>query len=64
MDLFISLVAGSIGSGYFLYGKKANDIRFLIAGILLIAYPFFISQLTISIIIGVVLIAGPFFLKG
>jgi hypothetical protein len=51
-DLFISL----IGMGFFIYGKKRPDVVALIAGLILMIYPYFVSNLAWDIGIGVFLI--------
>ena len=42
-----------IGFGYFLYGKKSANYVFLICGIILMVFPYFVSNLTYLIIIGI-----------
>ena len=51
-SLFASLIWGSVGVGYFIYGKKQASLVPLIAGILMIAasYVFFSSALLMSLI--------------
>jgi len=43
--LFLSLVIGSVGMAFFIYGKKQTRIPQLVLGVLLMAYPYFISNL-------------------
>jgi hypothetical protein len=43
--LFLSLLIGSIGLALFLYGKKQARIPQLVGGLLLMAYPYFVSNL-------------------
>lgn len=57
--IFISLV----GMAFFMYGKKRPDPAALIAGIVLMIYPYFIRSLWVSIGIGVGMIALYFFLR-
>ena len=52
-----------IGFGYFLYGKKSANYIFLICGIILMVFPYFISNLTYLIIIGVVVSLIPLIIK-
>jgi hypothetical protein len=42
--LFASLIWGSIGVGYFIYGKKQQSIVPLIAGVLMITTSYFASS--------------------
>jgi hypothetical protein len=61
--LFWGLIFGSIGFGYFLYGKKQGRAVPLICGIALMIYPYFISNAWATIVIGVVLMAIPYFVR-
>ena len=62
MYLYISILISSIGFGYFIYGKKQSDFYFLIAGLILIVYPYFTKGVFI-IIVGVLLLLAPFVAK-
>lgn len=57
--VFISLV----GMAFFLYGRKRPDTMALIAGIVLMAYPYFIGSLWVSMAVGIGIVAIYFFLK-
>ena len=57
--LFLGLVFGAIGFGYFRYGKREGAIGTLIAGIALMAFPIFVSSPVMILVIGVALMAGP-----
>ncbi len=52
-----------IGFGYFLYGKKSANYIFLICGIILMVFPYFVSNPTYLIIIGVVVSLIPLIIK-
>jgi hypothetical protein len=39
--LMSGMVIGTVGFGFFIYGKKAVDTRFLVSGIALSVIPFF-----------------------
>lgn len=56
--LFLSLITGGIGLVLFVYGKKQSRWPQLVAGLLLMAYPYVVSDLTVSIVIGVAIVAG------
>lgn len=60
MELFISLIFSSIGAGYFLYGKKAVEVSFMLAGGILCIYPYMVTGAMSMVIIGLVLMAAPF----
>ena len=57
----IGMVAGAIGLGYFVYGKKQSKVVPLLCGIALMAYPYFIENIWILLGIGLVLCLVPFF---
>ena len=57
------LLFGSIGFGFFLYGKKQKAVVPLIAGIALCVVPYFIANVYILIGVGVVLMAIPYFVR-
>lgn len=61
--LLWGLVFGSIGIGYFIYGKKQKNIIAFWAGIGLIIYPYFVSSNLLLVGTGVALMALPFLLK-
>lgn len=57
--LFANIVIGSIGSGYFLYGKRQSHLLVLLAGIGLIAITFFVSSLPWLFVWAMLLMAAP-----
>ncbi|MDR3586648.1 MAG: hypothetical protein P4L59_15245 [Desulfosporosinus sp.] len=63
MALIFSLIISSVGFAYFVYGKKTVEFLFLIFGLALMIYPYFIPDLVTSVIIGVLLVIAPFVLK-
>ena len=62
--LIWGVVFGSIGFGFFLYGKKQRNIVALGCGIGLIALPYLVANVYLLILSGVVLAVLPYFLKG
>ncbi len=56
--LIASFVIGSIGLVAFLYGKRQNRIPQMVAGVALIAYPYFVSNVFVMIGIAVALLAA------
>ncbi len=60
--IFWGLIFSSIGFGYFLYGKKQSNLIALLCGIVLMIYPYFISNSTILVVMGIVIMAVPYFL--
>ncbi len=63
MTLLFSFFISSVGLAYFIYGKKRIEFNFLLAGLLLMIYPYFISNLFLSILIGLILSVLPFLAK-
>jgi hypothetical protein len=61
--LFIGLIAGSFGMGYFVYGKKQARIIPLVSGIGLCVIPYFIENITLLILVCLALIIAPFVIK-
>ena len=62
--LFASLVWGSVGMGYFIYGKKQSSWPPMIGGILMMVASYFIgSALLMSLLCVVLMVAIYFLLK-
>jgi len=57
------VIFGSIGFGFFVYGKKQKAIIPLLSGTGLMVVPYFFSNVTILVVAGVVLVALPFVIK-
>jgi hypothetical protein len=56
--LFASLVWGSIGVGYFIYGKKQQSLSPMVGGIVMIGVSYFVSSaLLMSLICILVIVA-------
>jgi len=56
-------VLGSVGVGYFIYGKKQGKPIPLVAGIILMVFPYFVSSLIGMIAIGILVILIPAVIK-
>jgi hypothetical protein len=68
MDLSVSalvfgLLFGSIGLGYFIYGKRQSAIVPLVCGIALMVVPYFISSILLLCVVGAALMAVPYFFE-
>jgi hypothetical protein len=57
------MIFGSIGLGFFIYGKKQKSIIPLISGIVLMVVPYLISNIYALILLGIVLVALPYFIR-
>jgi hypothetical protein len=62
-SLLLGLLLGSIGLGYFIYGKKQRAVVPLACGLALMVFPYFVSGIVLSIGIGIVLMAIPYFVR-
>ena len=61
--LLWGLLFGSIGLGYFIYGKKQKAVVPLVCGLALMLFPYFVSNLVLLLGVGVLLAAIPYFLR-
>jgi len=61
--LWWGLLFGSIGLGFFVYGRKQRAIVPLLCGIALMVFPYLVSGTAWLIVVGVVLIAIPRFVS-
>ncbi|MBF0407866.1 MAG: hypothetical protein HQM10_10960 [Candidatus Riflebacteria bacterium] len=59
-SLMLSMLWGSIGAGYFLFGKKQAKALFLLCGIGLCIFPMFVSSTLTSLILGIAMTVAPF----
>ena len=55
------VVFSSIGLGFFIYGRRQNNFIVLMCGVLLMIYPYFVTNTYILVLIGLVIIAVPYF---
>jgi hypothetical protein len=62
-SLILSLIFGSIGLGFFIYGKKGKKTVPLVCGIALMVYPYFVENIYLSLLTGVTLCLLPFFVE-
>jgi hypothetical protein len=61
--LWWGLLFGSIGLGYFVYGRKQRAIVPLVCGIALMLFPYVVSGTTWIVVIGVALMLVPRFAR-
>lgn len=55
--LIWGLLFSTIGLGFFMYGKKQHALVPLACGLVLMIYPYFMSNAIVLVVIGLVLIA-------
>ncbi|HEY9842396.1 MAG: amino acid transport protein [Candidatus Sericytochromatia bacterium] len=58
-SLFMGFMLGTIGGGYFLYGKKQSNAVAMLCGAFLCVLPYFIPNLILLGIVSVLLMAAP-----
>ena len=61
--LLWGVLFGSVGLGFFMYGKKQKAVVPLVCGLLLMIFPYFVSNTILLVAIGLVLIATPYFVR-
>ncbi len=63
MTLMIGFLFGTLGLGYSIYGKKQSEFDFLLFGVLLMGYSYFIPSPLLAFLVGGLLLAGPFIIR-
>lgn len=61
--LLWGVLFGSIGLGFFVYGRKQRMIVPLTCGLALMVFPYFVSGTVWLLLVGAVLIAVPYFVR-
>ena len=61
--MLLAVLFGSIGFGFFLYGKKQRAVVPLVCGLVLMIVPYFIPNVWVLFLAGAVLLAIPYFLR-
>ena len=62
-SLIAAVFLGIIGSGYVMYGRKAQHPVALVAGLLLCVFPYFVDSFLWTLVIGGILLALPFVIE-
>lgn len=57
------LLFGTLGIGYFVYGKRQRMVMALASGVALMVFPYFISNTFLLLVVGAALLALPFLFK-
>jgi hypothetical protein len=61
--LIWGLVFGSVGLGFFVYGKRQKAAVPAVCGLILMIFPYFVSSTGLLVSIGAALIAIPYFVR-
>jgi hypothetical protein len=61
--MMLSILFGSIGAGYCLYGKQQRQVVPLLTGLALCVYPYFLSNGSAIVVVGLILTAVPWFVR-
>ena len=61
-SLIVGLVVGSVGLGFFLYGRKQRRAPQLVVGLVMMLYPYFVSSVPVTAALAVGLVGLLWFL--
>ena len=61
--LLWGLLFGSVGLGFFVYGRKQKAAVPLVCGLILMVFPYFVSNTILLVAIGLTLLAVPYFVR-
>lgn len=61
--LLWGILFGSIGIGYFMYGKREKAIVPMVCGLVLMVFPYFVEGTIALVAIGVALAVTPYFVR-
>ena len=61
--LLWGLLFGSVGLGFFVYGKRQKAVVPLVCGLALMLFPYFVSSTLLLVVVGAALIAIPYFVR-
>lgn len=62
--LMWGMLFGSIGVGFFIFGRKQKAVVVLCMGVTLCVFPYFIANVYALVLVGLVLMAIPYFVRG
>jgi len=61
--LFWGLLFGSIGLGFFVYGRRQKMVVPLLTGVALMILPYCVSNTILLVVLGVGFVAVPYFVR-
>lgn len=59
-SLLASVFVGSVGLGFLIYGKRQRRAPHLLAGIVLMGFPYFVSSVAWMLVIAVVIVGATY----
>mgnify|MGYP000352502301 CR=1 FL=1 len=59
-QLVLGLLFGSVGLGFFVYGRRQRAVVPFLCGVALMAFPYFVSNTVVLVALGCALCALPF----
>ncbi len=62
-SLLCGVLFGSVGLGYFVYGKKQKAVVPLVCGIALMVLPYFVTGVWWLFVLGAAIAAVPYFVR-
>lgn len=62
-SLLWGLLFGSIGLGFFVYGRRQRVVVPLVCGLALMIFPYFVSNTILLVVLGLALMAIPYFVR-
>lgn len=62
-SLLWALLFGSIGLGFFIYGKKQKRVVPLVCGLALMIFPYFVGNTILLVTLGIALVVLPYFFR-
>ena len=62
-SILLGVLFGSVGFGFFIYGKKQQVAVPLVCGLALMILPYLVSDTMVLVLLGVVLMAVPYFVR-
>ncbi len=62
-SLLWGLLFGSIGLGFFVYGKRQRAVVPLLCGVALMVFPYFVANTLVLVAIGIALLTVPYFVR-
>lgn len=61
--LMWSILFGSFGLGYFVYGRRQRSTVPFVVGIALMVFPYFVTNVYVLVLIGAGLLVTPYFIR-